>query len=235
MSSSIESSKTMALIGSILLIIGGLGTFTGYVGILSLVGIILLMIGIKGFSQYYQDPAMYDNAYKGIINYIIAAIALIIAFVVGAGSILSFMSFVLIGLGIVGIIVFFVLLVVAWVFYIMAAKRLRATLNDLSQRTGEHSFHTAGTLLYWGSILIIAFGLGAILIFIAWIFSAIGFFQIKTGPAQPPQYQQQYGYTPQPPTPPPTQAATRFCPNCGAQVQTGATFCPSCGKPLPPS
>jgi uncharacterized membrane protein len=232
--SSLESSKTMALIGTILLIIGGI-PFVPYVGILSLVGIILFMMAIKGFSQYYQDPPMYDNALKGIIYYIIAAISLLVAFALLAGSIFSFMSVVAIGLGIIGIIGFFVALLVAFIFYIMAAKRLRITLNDLSQKTGEHSFATAGTLLYWGAILTIVFGLGAILIFISWIFSAISFFSMKTAPTQPTSQQQPYGYTPSPPTPTPTQAATRFCPNCGAQVQTGATFCPSCGKPLPPS
>ncbi len=232
--STIESSKTMAIIGSILLIIGGLGTFTGYLGILSLVGIILLMMAIKGFSQYYQDPPMYDNALRGIIYYIIAAITLAIAFGVFTLSIASFMSFVLVGLGIVGIVVFVVLLVVAFVFYIMAAKRLRMTLNDLSQKTGEHSFQTAGTLLYWGAILIIVFGIGAILIFIAWIFAAIGFFSMKT-PGQPVYQQQPYGYTSPPPTTAPPTASTRYCPNCGAAVQAGTAFCPNCGKPLPPS
>ena len=38
----IESSKTMAMVGSILLIVGGI-PFAPYVGILSLVGVILLL------------------------------------------------------------------------------------------------------------------------------------------------------------------------------------------------
>jgi uncharacterized membrane protein len=229
--SSIDSSKTMALIGAIFLIIGGI-PFVPYLGILSLIGIILLMMAIKGFSQHYQDPPMYDNALKGIINYIIAAIALLIAFALLAASIFSFMSVFAFGLGIIGIIGFVVALVVAFIFYVMAAKHLRITLNDLAQKTGEHSFTTAGTLLYWGAILTIVFGIGAILIFISWIFAAIGFFSMKT--TQPVYQQQPYAYTPPPPTPP-TQAATRFCPNCGAQVQLGQAFCPNCGKPLPPS
>ena len=43
----------------------------------------------------------------------------------------------------------------------------------------------------------------------------IGFFQMKT-PAQQSATQQQYGYAP--PPPPTAQAATKFCPNCGAPV-----------------
>ncbi len=232
--STIDSSKTMAIIGSILLIIGGI-PFVPYLGILSIVGIILLIMAIKGFSQYYQDPAMYDNALRGVIYYIIAAIVLAVSIGLLWASIASFMTVFLVGLGILGIIGFIVALVIAFIFYIMAAKRLRLTLNSLAQRTGEKSFETAGTLLWWGAILTIVF-IGGILIFIAWIFATIGFFSMKTPPPQP-YGQQPYGY-PQPPPattqPPPTAQATRYCPNCGAPVQPGTTFCPNCGKQLPP-
>ena len=93
---------------------------------------------------------MYNNALRGIIYYIIAAISLLVGFALLAGSIFSFMSVVAIGLGIVGIIGFVVAIVVAFIFYVMAAKRLRITLNDLAQRTGEQSFATAGKPLYLG-------------------------------------------------------------------------------------
>jgi uncharacterized membrane protein len=230
--STIESSKTMAMVGSILLIIGGI-PFAPYVGILSLVGVILLLMAIKGFSQSYQDPAMYDNALKGFIYYIIAAIAVAVAFgLLWAGiATISATFFLGLGIGIIFIIGFIVALVVGFVFYVMAAKRLRTTLNSLAQRTGEKSFETAGTLLYYGAILTIVL-IGGLLIFIAWIFATIGFFQMKT-PTQQSVTQQQYGYAP--PPPPTAQAETKFCPNCGAPVQPGTTFCPNCGKQLPPS
>lgn len=226
--SSIESNKTMAMIGSLLLVIG---TFVPYGGaVLGIIGIILLMIAIKGFSTYYNDPAMYQNAFTGIIYYIIAAIAAAIA----VGSLtLGIASIFLLGLGIV---IFIAALVVAFIFYVLAASRLRRTFDDLAQKTGEGSFHTAGTLLWWGAILTIIF-VGLILIFIAWIFAVIGFFSMKTH-SQPTYQQQPYGYTPPPPPPQPTTvptAGTRFCPNCGAPVQPGTAFCPKCGKPLSPS
>jgi hypothetical protein len=34
------------------------------------------------------------------------------------------------------------------------------------------------------------------------------------------------------PPPPQPSASTRFCPNCGAQVEAGAQFCRGCGRPL---
>ena len=97
--STIESSKTMAMVGSILLIIGGI-PFAPYVGILSLVGVILLLMAIKGFSQSYQDPAMYDNALRGFIYYIIAAIAVAIAFGLLWAGIATISATFFLGLGI---------------------------------------------------------------------------------------------------------------------------------------
>jgi uncharacterized membrane protein len=225
--STIESNKTMAMLGSILLVIG---TFVPYGGaVVDIIGIILLMIAIKGFSTYYQDPAMYQNALTGIIYYIIAAVAAAVAI----GSLaLGFASIFLIG---IGIVVFIGALVVAFIFYVLAASRLRRTFYDLAQKTGEQSLHTAGTLLWWGAILTIVV-VGLVIIFIAWIFAAIGFFSMKT-PQQQTYQQQPYSYTPPPPTAGPTSTAqaTRYCPNCGSPVEKDALFCPNCGKQLSPA
>jgi uncharacterized membrane protein len=202
------------MIGSILLIISPL-TY----GVVGIIGIILLFMGIKGLSNYYQDPEMYQNTVKGIINYVIALIAFAVA-MVGIGLIFVF----------IGIPILIVGLIVAFIFYVQAAKHLRKTFNALAQRTGEHSFETAGYLLWLGALLTIVL-VGAVLIFVAWIFAAIGFFSMKTSP-QPAQ--QPYGYAPPPPPPPPTSSAqgNAFCPNCGAPIQPGTVFCPNCGKPL---
>ena len=103
---------------------------------------------------------------------------------------------------------------------------MRKSFNSLAQKSGEHMFETAGTLLFVGAILTIVL-VGFLLIFIAWIMATIAFFSIKVP-------QQSYGYAP-PPTATPTIQSTRFCPNCGAPVDANATFCPHCGKQLPPA
>lgn len=222
--SNVESSKTLAGVGSILLIL----SIVPYAGaVLGIIGIILLLIGIKGLASYYQNNEIYQNSLTGVIFYIIALIAAavaVVALVIGFASIIGFA---------VGIIVFILALIVAFVFYLLAAMHLRKTFDVLAQKSGEQSFATAGTLLWWGAILTIIF-VGLILIFIAWIFSTIGFFSMRLQPQQP-YASQPYGYTP-PTTPPvaqPTQA-TRYCPNCGAPVEPNTAFCPHCGKQLPP-
>jgi len=227
MSSSVESSKTMAGVGSILLIL----SIVPYAGaVLGIIGAVLLLIGIKGLASYYQDNEIYQNALMGIVFLIIAVIVVAVAVF---GAIILFIS--IIGIGF-GILVLVLGLVVAFVFYLLAAMRLRKTFNALEQKSGEHSFATAGTLLWWGAILTIIF-VGTILIFIAWIFATIAFFSMKLQPQQP-SASPPSGYTP-PSTPPVTQPtptqATRYCSFCGAPVAQDATFCPHCGKQLTPA
>ena len=221
--SSVESSKTMAGVGAILLILSIVPDAGAVFGI---IGAILLLIGIKGLASYYQDNEIYQNALMGIVFLIIAIVVIAVAVV---GAILSFAT--VIGIGF-GILIAIAGLVVAFVFYLLAATHLRKTFNTLAQKSGEHSFETAGTLLYWGAILTIIF-VGLILIFIAWIFATIGFFSMKLQQQQP-YASQPSGYTPPPTTPAaqPTQA-TRYCPNCGAPVEPNIAFCPHCGKQLP--
>ncbi len=207
---SVESNKNLAGIGSILLIFP----------FISIIGIILVFIGMKGLSENYKEPGIYQNALWGLIFGIIASIAfaagIIIAVTIG---IFTFgIGTLVIGLG---------TLAVVFIFYVMMATYFKRAFSLLAQKTGEQSFETAGTLLWIGAILTIVF-VGFFLIFLAWIFATIGFFSIKT-PSQATSYSQPYQAT----TPPPTQL-TRYCPNCGAPVQPNATFCPNCGKQLPP-
>ena len=186
-----EYSKTLAGEGSILLLLS-LVPYAGW--ILGIIGIVLLMRGMKELSYYYQDENIYRNSLTGLKYYIIAIIAIAVAgaaMVLGVWSATAFTfttNFVFNAAFGVGLIVFLAGLVTAFVFYILAASHLKTTFNTLAQKSGEQSFNTAGSLLWWGSILTIL-GVGLLLIFIAWIFATIGFFTMKSR-----QYQQ---YSPQ--------------------------------------
>ena len=212
--SNLESNKNLAGIGSILLIFP----------IVSIVGIILVLIGMKGLSEYYKEPSIYQNALWGVIFGIIALIAIAVAVPIVAIS--GLFSVFTLGFGLLSLLL---LLLIVFVFYLIAALYFRRAFNALAQKSGEHMFETAGLLLWIGAILTIVFFLGLVLILVAWILATIAFFSIKV-PSQP------YAYTP-PTTPvsstaPPTQA-TRYCPNCGAPVEPNTAFCPHCGKQLP--
>jgi uncharacterized membrane protein len=226
--SSVESSKTLAGLGSILLIL----SFVPYAGVvLGIIGAILLLMGVKGLASYYKDNEIYQNTLMGIIFLIIAVVAVAISLVALA---IGFTS--IIGFGI-GIVAFILGVVIAFVFYLVAAMRLRKTFETLARKSGEQSFNTAGTLLWWGAILSIII-VGFLLIFLAWIFAAVAFFSMKLQQQQP-YASQPYTAPPtsMPPPAQPTQATptARYCPNCGAPVASDATFCSHCGKSLQPA
>jgi len=233
MGTSFQYSKTLAMEGSILLILG----LVPYVGwVLGIIGVILLVRAMKEFANYYQDNEIYKNTLTGIKFYIIALIAAAVAItsiVVGAASATGFTfqaPFVFTPGFAAGLIAFFVGLVVAFVFFVLASTHLRKTFDTLAQKSGEHSFATAASLLWWGSILTII-GVGFILIFVAWIFAVIGFFTMKA-PQQQPYTPQPNGYIPPQIQSTTQQPAGRFCSNCGSSVAPDATYCSHCGKQL---
>jgi uncharacterized membrane protein len=192
MNANFEYSKTLAGEGSILLLLS-LVPYAGW--ILGIIGVVLLLKGMKELSNYYQDEKIYQNSLTGVKFYIVALIAAavaIAAIVIGVGSATGFTfagGFVpTVGFG-AGLVAFLVGLIVSFVFYVLAASHLRKTFNTLAQKSGEASFTTAGNLLWWGAILSIVL-VGVVLIFVAWIFATIGFFTMKSR-----QFQQ---YPPQP-------------------------------------
>ncbi len=200
MATTFQYSKTLAMEGAILLILG----LVPYVGwALGIVGVILLLRAMKEFAGFYQDNEIYKNALSGVKYYIVALIALAVS---AAGFIVAFVfdnlavTQVLGASSILGLLIGITFLVVAFVFYVLAAKRLRVMFDGLDKKTGEHSFATAGMLLWVGAILTILV-VGVLLIFIAWIFAIVGFFTMRS-PEQQQWASQQYGYTP-PPTQPP--------------------------------
>jgi uncharacterized membrane protein len=236
MGTNFEYSKILAGEGSILLIL----SLVPYVGwILGIIGVILFLKGVKELANYYQDNEIYQNSLTGVKFYIIALIAAavaIAALLIGIGTATGFKfkftsSFTpTVGFG-VGVAAFLIGLIVAFVFFVLAASHLRRTFNTLAQKSGEQSFATAASLLWWGSILTIVL-VGLLLIFIAWIFTVISFFSMRS--------QQPQQYAPQPPsyTAPSTPFGTqpqqtgRFCSNCGAPVAADAVYCSHCGKQL---
>src|ERR1700690_2375486 len=90
MGTNFQYSKTLAMEGSILLIL----SLVPYVGwVLGIIGIILLLRGLKEFANYYQENEIYQNSLTGVKYYIIALIAAAVAIasiVIGVGSATSF-------------------------------------------------------------------------------------------------------------------------------------------------
>jgi len=221
---SLESNRTLGGVGALLIAIGS------FIPFLSLVGIILVLVAMKGLADYYNEEDMFQNALYGFIFGIIGIVVFIVIFVAAifAGAFTSIFT----GFGspsytfpVVTVVALIVGLCVMFVFFLLQAIFYRKSFATLSEMSGERLFDTAGLLLLLGAILTIVL-IGFILLFVAWILITAGFFAIKTQTTQLPA-----------PAPPPTPAAPvavkkKFCRYCGTENKIDAVFCQKCGKKL---
>jgi uncharacterized membrane protein len=206
-----DSSKTLGGIGALMLfiaIIVGLVVPYGSL-IVGAVGLILVLIGLHGLADYYQDRSIFSNALYGVIAVVIGAITsvgvLVGTVLFNINNIKAFISQIFPGWDgdwaslqnmnpdtnafqtgnfdfstivpfIVGILA---VLVVIWVFAIIATFFVRRSLKTVSDKSTVGLFGTAGLLMLIGAVLIIAFGFGLLLIWIGALLLAIGFFQLR--------------------------------------------------------
>jgi uncharacterized membrane protein len=209
---SLESNKTLGGIGAILLAIP----------FLNLIGIILILIAMKGMGEYYNDDDIFKNALYGFIFGIvgvIALIAVILMFVVGYTATSQVITttpsttFAFTGFGL-----FILAFIVLYVFSLIGAIFYKKSLDILSEKSNESMFGTAGLILLIGAAIPV---IGEILKFVAWILAAVGFFNIKklteVSESKEPVL---------------SAKEKQFCKYCGAPITPDATFCQKCGKKL---
>ncbi|MDR0372687.1 MAG: DUF996 domain-containing protein [Nitrososphaerota archaeon] len=198
----VESSKTLAGIGSLLLLIP----------FLNIAGLVLVFLGMRDLSEHYKDPNIIRNVVMGGIFGVISTILSIFA--------------IIFDMTITGLIIGIPLSIIAFVFALLMASRLKKALYALADRSGERLFRTAGTWLWFGAILTIVV-IGAFLIWIAYIILATAFFSLKIAPNT-----SQYRYAPPPPASTASTTTKSYCPYCGASVQPETSFCAHCGKQI---
>jgi uncharacterized membrane protein len=206
---SLESNKTLGGVGAILLAIP----------FLSLVGIILVLIAMKGMGEYYNDDDIFKNALYGFIFGFVGVIALVtvilmFAFGFAATSqvITSSTRFAFTGLGL-----FILAFVVLYVFSLIGAIFYKKSLDILSKKSNESMFSTAGLILLIGAAIPV---IGEILKFVAWILAAVGYFNIKKSS----QTAESVDLV--------NSAKKQFCAYCGASITPEAAFCQKCGKKI---
>jgi uncharacterized membrane protein len=220
----LESSKTLGGVGAILMFISVfpyIGTYT--FGVVGLIGAILVLIALHGFASYYKEQGIFNNAIYSIVTGIVGVV---VAVAVGFLFVLSNLKDFLLKLyptwdgnwfnfsSISGttpntanispsdvipfVAAIIVIIVILWVFAIISAFFARRSLKQLSAKTNTGLFSTTGLLLLIGAVLVIIFGLGAILMWIATLILAIAFFTMKPQESQPPPM---VAANPPPPTP----------------------------------
>ena len=193
-----ESSKNLSAVGALLLVIGAaIGFFVSFSGVLSLIGIILLLIGLKGLANFYKEEGIFNNALYSIIIAIVGCVVGVGVIAVSAVSALADLGIdwaniedwgnvgtdvanvvadfdfsaiaTLLGALVIGIIIFYVVLIVSMYFF-------RKSMNQLSSKTGISLFGTAGLLMLIGAVIPI---IGLLIIWIGAILATVAFFQMK--------------------------------------------------------
>ena len=208
----LESSKTLGGIGAILLFIGVL-PFVQYTWIISIIGIILILVALRDFSNIYREKDIFSNAIYGVVTALVGGIitgVLAVAVVLsnikdlvmqlypgwnGDWSTLqgmtpnttNFDSATILPL-ISGLLV---VLVIVWVVAIIAAFFIYRSLKQISGKSNTGLFGTAGLILLIGAIIPI---IGLILMWISALILAVAFFTLK------PQEQPMTNVTSPPPT-----------------------------------
>jgi uncharacterized membrane protein len=196
----IETSRILGLIGALLMFIGVI-QYINFLGAIEVVGLILVMIALYNLGGYYKDGTIFNNALYGLIMGIVGVVISVFVVVVTVlTSLTDFLQSIFpdwngdwtalsgltpdptnISLGsiapfIVGIVT---VLVVLWVFSIVAAFFVRRSFGALSEKSGIGLFSTAGLIILIGAVLIVVFGIGLILIWISALLLAIAFYQLK--------------------------------------------------------
>jgi len=175
----LETDKKLCGIGSILIAIGFLVPFLG------LIGIILLLIGLKGLSNDYNSPVIFQNALYGfifgIVSIIILSIAMITIFLVRMSTIISMNGMIMGPFRMFGIelILALLLLIITFVLFLLSAIFYKRSFDIIAEKSGEKLFNTIGILLIIGSVLIILL-VGYIILIATWIIAAIAFFSIRS-------------------------------------------------------
>jgi uncharacterized membrane protein len=207
---SLDSSKTLGGVGAILLAIP----------FLNLIGIILVLIAMKGMAEYYNENDIFQNAIYGFVFGIIGVIALIVVIIMLSFGLTVVSTTVPVqpAFPLAGIGVFVIIVIVLYIFSLLGAIFYRKSLNILSEKSGEQMFGTAGLILLIGAAIPLV---GEILKFVAWILAAVGFFSIKT----PSRL-----YATRPVAP--ISEEKKYCQYCGVENKGDAAFCQKCGKKI---
>jgi uncharacterized membrane protein len=203
---SIETSKILGGVGAILMFIGIIPVISSY-AVLELIGLILVMVALYNIASYYTERGIFNNALYGLIAGIVGGVVAVgTIFMSVLTSITVFLYAIYpdwngdwasisgltpdpTNLSLEAIVPFltglFAALLILWVFAIIATFFVRRSLISLSAKSGVGLFSTAGLLMLIGSVLIIALGIGLLLIWISTLILAIAFFTMKPQETQP--------------------------------------------------
>jgi len=204
------TSKNLSGVGAILVFVSFLAlpfsnAFGG--GFVTLIGLILMLIGVKGLADYYKDAGIFNNMLYGTITGIVGVV---VAIAVAIGLVLNSLSSFLYkvfpswngdwttlsgmtpntsNLTLTDIAPFITaalsVFVILLVVVIIVALFYRRSLSSLRDKSGTSLFGTTGILLLIGAVLTIIL-IGYLIVWIAILLLAIAFFSMRAQEQPPP-------------------------------------------------
>lgn len=191
-------------------------------GFISLIGVILFIVAMYQLSHYYNEPGIFKNTIYSLVVSIVGAVTLVAILLAVIISTITIpivstppAAFPASGLFLVG---FVAIIGAAIAIGIVSALFYKRAFNQLGEKSGVHSFDTAGLLILIGVIV-------PIVSWIGWIFAASGFYSLKPKPTESSST-----YTVQ--TAPTTTTQNKYCSYCGTANNVDAAYCKNCGKKL---
>jgi len=202
----IGTSKILGGVGALLMFIGIL-PYVNYFGVIEIIGLILVMVALYNLGSHYREGGIFNNALYGLIIGIVGGVISIGVIIITVLTSLTDFLYTLFpdwngdwtalsgltpdptNITLDSILPFltgiFTVLIILWICTIIAAFFVRRSLGTLSAKSGVGLFSTAGLLILIGSVLIILFGIGLILIWISALLLAFAFFQLRPQEEQP--------------------------------------------------
>jgi uncharacterized membrane protein len=195
---------------------------------LALAGYILFLIAMHRLSQYYKEPSIFSNLLRALIIQIVSTVILGVIVVVmallAAGSTpISSTTTSVQPLIITTLLAVIVAALVIFAISIYCAVLYKRSFDRLAEKSGVDSFKTTGLLYLIGAVLNIAGGIGAIILWIAWIFAAMGYQKLQPLSTAPAPFVPPYE---------PGTVAMKRCPTCGADNSPDSVYCRNCGRLL---
>jgi uncharacterized membrane protein len=195
--------------------------------VIALAGYILFLIAMHRLSQYYKEPSIFSNLLKALIIQIVSTVILGVIVVLmvllaagstpirsGTTSVQPLIISVFLAIIVASIVIFAI--------SIYCAVLYKRSFDLLAEKSGVDSFRTTGLLYLIGAVLNIV-GIGGILMWIAWIFAALGYQKLQPLPTTPAPFVPPYQ---------PDAVAMKRCPTCGAENSLDALYCRNCGRLL---
>jgi uncharacterized membrane protein len=206
---------------SFLGVFSGLIIFIVVIGVAGVIAYVMFMYAMYSLSKYYKEPTIFKNVLYALILSIISAavifsleFAVIIAAIAGISQTNTPST-----TAVPAILSYVVVIVVALAFGVVNGLLYLRSFNKIKEKSGVDNFGTAGLLYIIGVFI-------PFIMWIAWIFAAMGFNNLKTTPitSQIGSYHTQPSLS--------STIQTKRCPNCGTENIADSIFCSNCGKPL---